>query len=315
MTESLASIVDWCQDMLLMQLTPLHRRQVEEAISKMQEDLNKFQTLSEHERFQCVKNAQLRQNEIAERWKTIFKALPDAMFYFVHLYRFENFFIDTIKHEHLLTPLSSHYHILSIARIKGVEPERQLAANVLTDRNIDLLDPLYDKIVSLVTTEFELSQSYLEIRLTAVRLRRENEQRYFLNLSRYLRWKELAILTSGDEHLILFFDRVGNHSDMPTQDLLESIRAVHKTAFVSPIGELDFSLSPWAKRYIERAKILYPDYNGSSDNNTDDKSVPAENIDKQLQSSPLIPTHSSSTSAIDFGLGKLFNRKQDRERR
>lgn len=182
MSRSLSDIIQSYNDTLLLQLTPLLRRQVNEALKEAQEDLNKFEQLSENERNKCFQNARSRENAIAEKWNSLFSTLSQATFCFANLHRFEDFLVGTIEHEYHNEPLHEHQYVLSIARVKGAEAERRLAANVLAKGDIEAIDSIYGKILTFLVTELDVSKFYLESRLAGLRSRRGSKKKTYLRL-------------------------------------------------------------------------------------------------------------------------------------
>lgn len=309
MSSSLSEIIGRYKDMLLLlQLTPLQRRQIDEALSRAQDDLHNFQQLSEDQRDECLEIARSRETEIIEKWRSLFGTFSDTIFCLSHLRKFEKFLINAVEHDHYEKPLLEHQHVLNVARIKGVEAERHLAADFLTRGNIAVIDELYEKIVTLITTELEISRLYLESRMTAFRNRRGSEHSHIWNLVQDVRLEELATITSGDKRVVLLFHQPGSRwSDLSTEEFLRDILKLHNLVFTSSMEDPNISLTTDARRFAEqslrRTGNSFNDNFQSSNDHSDSVSPVAGNLPEQSMGA-------AATSALDILRGSIFNRNQ-----
>ena len=300
MSSSLSDIVESYNNILLLQLTPHLRRQVHEALNEAQEDLNKFEQISESERDECLQNARSRENAIAEKWNSLFSTLSNATFYFAYLHRFENFLVRAIEHEYAGKPLLEHQYVLSIARVKGAEAERRLAANMLAKGDIEAIDSIYEKILPFIVTELDISQSYLESRLAGLRSRRGSEKQHIFDLMRALRWEELATILIGDKCLTHFFRGSASRSDdVSTDDILAAVYKVHDKVFLSPMSNPDLSLTPWAKNVHKIRSTCYE--KKSSNKNPEPEPEPEpelEHVDRDADNESLLPKTQEQSRGI-----------------
>lgn len=245
-------IIDWFKEvLLLLRLTSHQHRQAQEILNEIQAHLNTFEQLTQSERVKCLEDARSRQKEFTDSWNSTFRALPDMIFCFTQLREFKEFLLMANLHEYYFILLPERRHVLNIARIKGVEVERHLAADALTEGKIEIIDELYEKIISLVISEFEISRSYLELRLRNLRKRRGNDNRLFKNLYLDSQWHEIVTLFSGDEHILLLLGHDWPTRRVDRKDLLSQIQAIHARIFASPMGDLDISSTPFGQSVID----------------------------------------------------------------